>query len=430
MLEYINEILSGVLLPVILLLAGVYLGWRVRFFYILHPLRLARDIRDSAAVGGVSPMRALTVALAGTLGVGNITGVATAIACGGPGAVFWMIVCAFLVMSVKYAEVYLSQVYRERDGTGGAMYYIKRGLSSMLGSRAAGVLAAFFAFLIAANSLLTGSIVQVSAATSVVGEFVPAVPPVLCGILFGALAAYITCGGLGRVSRMTVGLIPFLSALYIIISAVCIIRSRGMIGDAVGAIVGGAFSPRAAGGGILGFGVNSAVRFGVTRGIFSNEAGCGTAPSAHAAANAKSPHHQGCMGIFEVFADTVVLCTVTALVILTSGITPSEDGMTSALAAFAASGGYVSAVIVGVSVMLFAFATVISQSYYGLGAVSYLTCGVKGRGAYVFLLAASAVAGSVIPCGVMWDVADLIIAVMTAVNTVAVMLIFGRIWKC
>ena len=132
------------------------------------------------------------------------------------------------------------------------------------------------------------------------------------------------------------------------------------------------------------------------------------------------------MGIFEVFADTVVLCTVTALVILTSGITPSEDGMTSALAAFAVSGGYVSSVIVGVSVVLFAFATVICQSYYGIGAVAYIMKGTKGRGIYVFLLAASAVAGSVIPCGVMWDVADLMIAVITVVNTLAVVLIFGK----
>ncbi len=422
LLEYINSALSGYILPAILLIAGLYLGWRLRFFYILHPVRLCRDIRDSAASGGVSPFRALSVALAGTLGVGNITGVATAIACGGAGAVFWMWVCAFLVMSVKYAEVYLAQVYRTPEGTGGAMYYMRDGLRNILGKGAAAV-AAGFAVLIAANSLLTGSIVQVDAAAGVVSELFTGVPPILCGIAFAILAAITAAGGLRRVSDLTVRLIPALSAVYIVVSAVCIIRSADALPDAFREIFDGAFSPAAAGGGVLGFGINAAVRYGVTRGIFSNEAGCGTAPSAHAAANAKSPHHQGCMGIFEVFADTVVLCTVTALVILTSGITPSEDGMISALAAFSISGGHASAAIIGISVVLFAFATVICQSYYGLGAVRYLTGSDRGRRLYIAMLAVSAVIGSVISANVMWGIADLIIAVMTVVNTMGVIII-------
>ncbi len=422
LLEHINSAISGVLLPVVLLIAGVYLGWRIKFFYILHPIRLCRTIKDAAGVGGVSPFRALSVALAGTLGVGNITGVATAIACGGAGAVFWMWICAFLVMSVKYAEVYLSQVYRTSDGTGGAMYYMRDGLRGVLGKGSA-VLASVFALLIAANSLLTGSIVQVDAATGVVTALFAGVPAIVCGIVFAILVSVTAAGGLRRVSDLTVRLIPALSAVYIIISAICVARSADALPNAFRSIFEGAFTPVAAGGGILGFGINSAVRYGVTRGIFSNEAGCGTAPSAHAAANAKSPHHQGCMGIFEVFADTVVLCTVTALVILTSGITPSEDGMISALAAFSQSGGHASAVVIGISVILFAFATVICQSYYGLGAVRYLTGSDRGRRLYIGLLALSAVVGSVISAEMMWGIADLIIAVMTVVNTMVVLVI-------
>lgn len=423
MLEYVNSFLSGILLPAVLLIAGLYLGWRIRFFYILHPLKLCRDIKNAAGVGGVSPFRALSVALAGTLGVGNITGVATAIACGGAGAVFWMWICAFLVMSVKYAEVYLSQVYRTPDGIGGAMYYMRDGLRKVLGNGSA-VLASGFALLIAANSLLTGTIVQVDAAAGVVTELFAGVPAIVCGAVFAVLGAITAAGGLKRVSDLTVRLIPALSAVYIVISAVCVIRSADALPEAFRAIFEGAFTPAAAGGGVLGFGINSAIRYGVTRGIFSNEAGCGTAPSAHAAANAKTPHHQGCMGIFEVFADTVVLCTVTALVILTSGITPSEDGMISALAAFSASGGHTSAVIIGISVILFAFATVICQSYYGLGAVRYLTGSDRGRRVYIALLSLSAIIGSVISAELMWGIADLIIAVMTVANTVCVIMIY------
>lgn len=421
--DQINAVLSGILLPAVLLFAGLYLGYKIKFFYIIHPIRLVRHIKDAAGVGGVSPMRALSVALAGTLGVGNITGVATAIACGGAGAVFWMWVCAFLVMSVKYAEVYLSQLYRTPEGIGGAPYYMRDGLRGILG-RGSSVLAAGFALLIGANSLLTGTVVQVDAAAGVVTEFFAGVPALACGIVFAVLGAITAAGGLRRVSDLTVRLIPALSAVYIVISAVCIIRSANALPGAFRAIISGAFAPDSAAGGILGFGINSAVRYGVTRGIFSNEAGCGTAPSAHAAANAKSPHHQGCMGIFEVFADTVVLCTVTALVILTSGITPSEDGMISALAAFAASGGGASAAIIGISVILFAFATVICQSYYGIGAVQYLTRSAAARPVYIGLLAVSAVAGSVISSHLMWGIADLIIAVMTVVNTISVLGIF------
>ncbi len=423
-LESINATLSGYILPAVLLTSGIYLGWRMRFFYILHPLRLCRDIKDSSKDGGVSPIRALSVALAGTLGVGNITGVASAIACGGAGSVFWMWACAFLVMSVKYTEVYLSQVYKHSNGNkafvGGAMYYIKNGLRYLIGNRASSALAAIFAMLIAANSLLTGSIVQVDAASGVVSEFFPSVPSVICGIVFAVLACITAAGGLSRVSGLTVKLIPSLTAIYVVLSLFCIIRSSDTLSYAFRSIFDGAFSPAAAGGGVLGFGINSALRYGVTRGIFSNEAGCGTAPSAHATANARSPHHQGCMGIFEVFADTIILCTMTALVILTSGIIPSDDGMASALAAFSASGGDICATVIGISVILFAFATVICQSYYGIGAINYLTSSKKSRIFYLIALAFSSITGSVITPVTMWSIADLIIATMTVINTVSV----------
>lgn len=427
LLEHINSVLSGAVLPAILLFVGAALGYRMRFFYIIHPLRLCRSIRDSSDGGGISPFRALSVALAGTLGVGNISGVASAIACGGAGAVFWMWVCAFLVMSVKYAEVYLAQLYKKPDGSGGsvggAMYYISEGMSPLIGKRIASAVGSAFAVLIAANSVLTGSIVQVEAATGVITELFSGIPPLICGAVFAIFATVTAAGGLKYASELTVRLIPFLSALYILISLVCIIHSSSALPHALRSIFTDALTPDAAAGGVFGFAVNSGIRYGVTRGIFSNEAGCGTAPSAHAAANAKSPHCQGCLGIFEVFADTVILCTMTALVILTSGIAPSENGTVSALAAFSASGGGECGAVIGVSVILFALATVVSQGYYGLGAVQYLSASTRCRRGYISVLAASAVVGSVISASLMWQVADLIIALMTAVNTSVVFIL-------
>ena len=417
-----TDILTGVFLPTVLLVAGITLGVKLKFFYILHPIRLWRTIKDAATGDGISPLRALSVALAGTLGVGNITGVVTAIACGGPGAVFWMWVSAVLVMSVKYAEVYLAQVYRTADGNGGAMYYIKHGLP--LRGRIPEILAAGFAILIIINSLLTGTIVQTDAATAAVSHIIPSIPPIVWGIAFGIFASIAVSGGLRRVSDLTVKLIPVLSLVFIVVSAYCIIQNRSAIPSAFTRIIDGAFTSEAAGGGVLGFGINSAIRYGVTRGIFSNEAGCGTSPSAHGAASAKSPHHQGCMGIFEVFADTIVLCSITALVILTSGLSPSEDGMVSALASYAVSGGSICAVIIGICVILFAFATVVSQSCYGLGGVWYLSKSPKAKWIYIILLSLSAIAGSVIPAELMWGIADFIIATMTIINTTVVFSIF------
>lgn len=424
-LESVNAALSGTVLPIFLIIAGLVLGRREKFFYILHPAKLVHDLKDAAAGGGVSPVRALSVALAGTLGVGNISGVAAAIGSGGAGAVFWMWICGILVMSVKYAEVYLSQEYRQRGANGyygGAMYYMRDGLRRCLGRRIACAVAAIFAFLIAANSILTGNIVQVNAAASVFSK----IPPIYCGAAFAVIAAITAAGGLRRVSDLTVRMIPLLSLAYIMLSVAAIIHCRSRLGSAFRDIFAGAFRFEAAAGGAFGFGVSRAVRFGITRGIFSNEAGCGTAPSAHAAAAAKSPHHQGCMGIFEVFADTIVLCTMTALVMLTWGASGTEFGIGEVMAAFGDALGSWAAVVIGISVVLFALATVVCQSYYGICAIEYFTDARSARFLYIAFFAASSVIGSIISSGVMWQLADLIIALLTVINMGCVLAIFKK----
>lgn len=414
-MEPINGFLSGILMPVLLMGAGIWFAIRLRLFYILHPIRFCRTLADAHKGGGVSPVRALSQALAGTLGVGNMAGVATAIVAGGPGAILWMWISALCAMSVKYAEVRLAVEHRRRgtDGFfGGAMYYIKDIFGKklpVLGAVAGGG----FALLCIANSLLTGNIVQMYAAASVF----PWMPPLILGGIIAALSFVIACGGAGRVSEVTMGLIPFLSGAYMLISIVILVRCGNRIPGVLQDIVASGLSFRAAAGGAAGFAVNRAIRFGVTRGIFSNEAGCGTSPTAHAAANTKSAHHQGCFGIFEVFADTIVLCTMTALVILLSdGVEQGMDGIPLTVYAYTALAGRGAGTFIGISVILFAFATVICQTQYGTVAIGYFTQRKAPQRLYLVLCAAASIFGTVISEGLMWQTADLIVSLMTALN--------------
>lgn len=430
-LEELNSLLSGGILPVVLIFTGVYLALRLRLFYVFHPIKFIRDLREAGRGGGTSPFKALSTALAGTLGVGNISGVASAICAGGAGAVFWMWLSALAAMSVKYAEVYLAVAYRkkeERRGRceyhGGAPYYIKEGLKKHLGAKSAGILSALFAVLLVTNSLLTGNLVQVNAAASVWGK----APPLAVGLAIGLCVAAVVAGGASRVGDFTVKLIPFLSAIYIVLSLYIIFSNLELVPGVFRRIIDGAFSLRSAAGGIAGYGVREAVRFGVTRGIFSNEAGCGTAPTAHAGADTKSPHHQGCFGIFEVFCDTILLCTMTAVIILMADIKDC-DGIALSVRSYGAFGGAASEVIIGASVIIFALATVICQSYYGLEALSFLTG--KKLFKYLYLICSFAVtlAGAQLSSALMWQIADLQIAAMTIINTLAVFILSDEVIK-
>ena len=433
-METVLAMLSGVLTPALLLLAGVWFGVRLRFFYFLHPIRFVKTLRSAVSHSGTSPLAALTMALAGTLGVGNIAGVATAIVAGGPGAVLWMLIGALAAMSVKYAEVVLAVRWRrcrtENGKTayyGGAMYYIRDGIRHC-GGRTAAALGGIFALLCTANALLTGNIVQVHAAASCVP-----IPPILFGILFAIPAIAASCGGTRRVSSLTLYLIPTLSVVYIGLSLLLLAANRERIPSVLCRIWEEAWAFRPAAGGVMGFGISRAVRFGITRGIFSNEAGCGTSPTAHAAADTPSAHHQGCLGIFEVFADTVLLCTITALVILLYADTEGLDGIRLSLAAYSHLSGQIGGawlasladVILRISIVLFAFATVVCQSCYGMEAMRYFLPERRARGVYLTLSAGAILIGSVISPGAMWQIADLVISLMTCLN-VGCLLVLGR----
>ncbi|MBQ8746307.1 MAG: sodium:alanine symporter family protein [Clostridia bacterium] len=434
-MESAASIISGVLMPCILLAAGIFFGIKLRFFWIRHPIRTVKTMLSGADTGGTSPFAALTMALAGTLGVGNIAGVATAITAGGAGAVFWMLIGALAAMSVKYAEVFLAvrhrRVRREDGQTthyGGAMYYIRDGLrtaaKSAIGRRFASALGGIFAVLCLLNSLLTGNVIQVRAAADCVE-----IPPILFAALFAAFTVFTMAGGMRRLSAITVVLIPILAALYILLSGTILIAYASEIPRICAKIVCEAFDFASVGGGVLGFGVSRALRFGITRGIFSNEAGCGTAPTAHACANVKSPHHQGCFGLFEVFADTVVLCTMTALVILLYADGEGLDGIGLSLAAYTRLGASVGGTLLGtaadrflrISILLFAYATVVCQSCYGIEAIRYFAPARGARILYIALSVGATFAGALLQPGILWQWADMTVSVMTIVNVACVL---------
>ncbi len=418
-MDTINSILSGIIVPFLLIVCGIWFAGKLKFFYILHPIKVMKCLGEASNEGGVSPFRALTVALAGTLGVGNMAGVATAISAGGAGALFWMWVSAICAMSIKYIEVKLAMETRKTkngEWRGGAMYYIKKILRGRFGKAAASV----FALMCAANALLTGNIVQVNSACAAVSKL----NPLWIGIIIGILGMWIAAGGGKRVSSATVTLIPILSAIYMILCLAIIFNNLSDIPQILSKIISEAFSLRAIGGGIGGYTMVRAIRFGVTRGIFSNEAGCGTSPTAHAQANAKSSHHQGCFGIFEVFADTIVLCTMTGIVILLCGDT-FLDGIPLTLYAFRTLAGDWAESIIAVSIVLFALATVISQSSYGLISLDFLGVNLIKR-LYLLSIPAASVIGALISAEAMWQIADLTVSLMTFINIICLAIYIKR----
>lgn len=418
-LSRLCDLLGTVFTPAALILAAVFLIPHVT------PRPFFRALRES----GSSPFRSLSVALAGTLGVGNITGVTAALLSGGPGAVFWMWAGAILVLGVKYAEVNLALRYRLPCGKGwigGAMYYIRDGIST----KGAAVFGGIFALLCCFNSLITGNIVQSNAAAGVFDKD----SRLLCGIVLAVLTAAALLYGTHRIEKITAALIPVLTGIYIIITLGIILTHAPLLPVVFREIFSAAFTGQAVLGAAAGFSVRQAFRFGIMRGIFSNEAGCGTSPTAHAAADTKSPHHQAVLGMVEVIFDTLILCTLTALVLLIGdleyGLIPwgtDADAAPVTLDIFRCLGGDTVYHILRLSVLLFAFSTVIAQIYYGTAALGYLGGKRLPRILYGILAVLAACAGSVISSPVMWTLADGIIGIMTVVNCGVLIILRNRI---
>ena len=372
----------------------------------------------------VSPFAAVSTALAATVGTGNIVGVALAIRTGGPGAVFWMWVSAFFGMAIKYTEVALAVNYRVKNESGGfsggPMYYMANGL----GFRQLAAAFSFFGFL---SSFGIGNMVQANSLSAGAQALFGLSKPI-CGIILSILCAAVLIGGIKRISSVAEILVPFMAFFYMLCAALVLFINRAALPRAFSDIIECAFSPASAAGGFLGASVSYSMRIGVSRGLFTNEAGLGSAPIAHAAAETNHPARQGCLGIFEVFFDTIVMCTVTALVILTSGVwqaPQSADGGLLAHAAFSAAiplGGE----IVSLGLILFAFASIIAWYYYGEKCFEFIF-GKKNISVYRIFYVGACFFGCVLRSGAVWEAADALNALMALPNLVSLFFFFGKI---
>ena len=372
----------------------------------------------TAGVGNVTPFQAVATALASTVGVGNIAGVATAIVLGGPGALFWLWVSGLLGMGTKYAEIVIALHYRERDAAGvmrgGPMYTLKK--------RGLGWLGVIFALLTSIAAFGIGNMVQAnSVAESLNASF--GISPSIVGVILVVISGAVILGGIKRIAAFAEVLVPFMAILYLAGGIVLLILHAERIPGVFGLVFEGAFSGTAATGGFAGATIMMAMRYGVARGLFSNEAGLGSAPMVHATAETDHPVRQGLYGIFEVFVDTILICTTTGLVILVSGAW--DDGATGAALSVQAFStglpGTWGGIIVTTGLVLFAFSTLIGWSYYGETGIVYLL-GAKAALPYRLLWLVFIYLGSVGSLHLIWDIADTLNGLMAIPSLISVLI--------
>lgn len=415
---YLTETVCGTVSAAVLLVAGVWFACSLRGFAYLRPLATVRALLKRSRGADGSPFRALCVALAGTLGVGNIAGVALAIATGGAGSLFWMWVCALLVSFLKYAEITLAMRYKQAEPhlpTHGAVRYIAD-LPGRLGRWGGGVFAASTVLV----SLTLGGTVQ-GGAIAAVAEETLSVSPLAVGVVLLALTAWVVMGGAGRVISLASRWIPLLSVLYVGMCLWVVCLNLHGLPAVLAEVMRDAFSADSVGGGVLGFVSVRALRVGCTRGLFSNEAGCGTAPSAHATAEVDLPARQGLLGIVEVLVDTVVFCTLTGLVLLLSldRVEETGGGMEAVRRAFSLWFGRVGEWALLFFVFAFAFATVACWSFYGREALDYFRPKKTGRTVYQTAFCLSVSVGCLLVSPVAWQVTDVLLCLMTVLNVTA-----------
>lgn len=395
--------------------------------------------KTQAKDGSISPFQAVCTALAGTIGTGNIAGVAGAIALGGPGAIFWMWCSAFLGMCTKFSEVTLAIHFREKNKNGeyvgGPMYYIKNGLSKKWHFLA--VLYAVFGVLTVFG---TGNATQVNTIVSSINtalmnfNILKGEPNsnvnLIFGIFIAALVAMVLLGGIKRIGQVSEKLVPFMAVLYVILSLGVILLNLPRVPGVFAQIVSGAFTPRAATGGIIGS-MFLSMKKGVSRGIFSNEAGLGTGSIAHACADTDNAVHQGMFGIFEVFMDTIVICTLTGLVILLAAPNISYGqaaGAELTISGFTATyGGWVS-ILTAIAMCCFAFSTIIGWGLYGSRCIEFLG-GEKFVRPFLVVYSFVSIVGATMNLGLLWDISDTFNGLMAVPNLIALLMLSGHVKK-
>ncbi len=429
LLNSLSNFIWGPIMLALLLGVGVYLTiglklmpWR-KIFYGFKLLISGKADKDQ---GDISPFQALMTALSATIGTGNIAGVATAIVLGGPGAIFWMWITALFGMATKYGEAVLAVKYREVDANGkyvgGPMYYIKNGLGENW--KWLGFLFALFGTVAAFG---IGNMVQSNSVADALNTNFN-IDPLLTGIILSILVALVILGGIKRIGVVASKLVPLMATAYILGSLIVIFSNFGEIGNAFNLIFSSAFSGTAATGGFAGAAVWAAIRFGVARGVFSNEAGLGSAPIAHAAAQTNDPVRQGMIGMLGTFIDTIIICTMTALVILLTGAwTSGETGASLSTLAYGqgiSGGNY----IVTFGLVIFAFTTLLGWSYYGERCAEFIF-GENIIVPYRILWVAATLSGTMIKLDLVWLLADVMNGFMAIPNLIALAVLSPIIFK-
>ena len=444
----INQVVNGFIwgAPAMICIIGVglLLSVRTRFIQIRKfGIAMKNTVgkifdKTQAKDGSMSPFQAVCTALAGTVGTGNIAGVAGAIALGGPGAIFWMWCSAFLGMCTKFSEVTLAIHFREKNSNGeyvgGPMYYIKNGLSKKW---------YFLAVLYAVFGVLTvfgtGNATQVNTIVASINSALMSFHIIdgtndkanlIFGIFIAALVAMVLLGGIKRIGQVTEKLVPFMAVLYVILALGVIIMNIEHVPAVFSEIFSGAFSPRAATGGVIGS-MFLSMKKGVSRGIFSNEAGLGTGSIAHACADTDNAVHQGMFGIFEVFMDTIIICTLTGLVILLAapGITYGQAaGAELTISGFTSTYGSWVSIFTAVAMCCFAFSTIIGWGLYGSRCIEFLG-GEKLVRPFLVIYSFVSIVGATINLGLLWDIADTFNGLMAVPNLISLLMLSGQVKK-
>ena len=448
----VNSFVWGLPMLILLVGTGILMTCLTKCFQISHFRHWVKNtvggiFKDSHVTAHtdkedmqISQFQSLCTALAATIGTGNIAGVAAAIAAGGPGAIFWMWVVAFFGMMTNFSENVLGIYYRRRnernEWCGGAMYYLKDGLGEKKGCKQIGaILAVLFSIFCVLASFGIGNMGQVnSIAVNLNSVF--HVPAIATGIFLMIIAGLVIVGGLKRIASVTEKLVPFMAVIYLLGALAVFVVNIGQAGAVFASIFKGAFGMRAVGGGIVGSGVAMAVQWGMKRGVFSNEAGLGSSVMVHSSSNVREPVVQGMWGIFEVFADTIIVCTLTAFAVLSSGLVDLETGkvisenVSTALVAeaFSTVFGGLGGAFIAIAILFFAFSTVLGWSQYGSKGFEYLF----GRGAvklYHIVFVVFILVGATMDLTLAWDLSDTFNGLMAIPNLIGVLTLSGTVMK-
>lgn len=440
----VNDFVWGPVMLVLLVGTGVFLMIRLRFRPLTNLGYALRQVfskhsmgkHNNKDAGDISPFQSLMTALAATIGTGNIVGVATALTLGGPGALFWMWISAVFGLATKYGESVLAVYYREQDQrgemSGGPMFSIKNGFKvKWLGSLLAGAFAVFAVI----ASFGIGNLTQInSIADAVQGTF--SIPTWITGLVIAVLVGIVLLGGIKSIGKVSSKIVPVMAVFYAIGCLIVILANLDSLPAGVSQIMTSAFAPNSVLGGVAGFTFATALRFGVARGVFSNEAGLGSAPIAAAAAKTDHPCRQGYINMTGTFFDTIIVCTLTGLAIAGSGVLGSLDasgelitGASLTIAAFGSVMGPVGSYVVTIGLILFAFSTILGWSYYGEKSLEYLTHSIKARYIYRAIFAVVVFVGAVTTLKIVWDFSDTANGLMAIPNLICLLVLSNVIVK-